>query len=291
MRDLPAAFRRHLQSGATTLCHCWKLTPKDNPPQGFTDHDRDILFGGVLYKAASGFTASAIESGLGLKIDNLEVEGALSSHGLSAEKIAAGFYDNADVEITRVNWLSPQERVLLRKGNLGEIRRTPHGFQAELRGLAHKLNQPIGRLYQYLCDADLGDRRCRVPLNDARFRASGSVQSPEGARLFHASALASYQDGHFTGGKISFASGNNNGFASEVRSHRKEARHALITLWQSAPHPLRQGDRFTISAGCDKRFLTCRAKFNNAVNFQGFPHMPGNDFAHSYARPQNAERA
>ncbi|MEL6857552.1 MAG: DUF2163 domain-containing protein [Pseudomonadota bacterium] len=29
---------------------------------------------------------------------------------------------------------------------------------------------------------------------------------------------------------------------------------------------------------CDGRFETCRDVFNNVENFQGFPHMPGNDF-------------
>ncbi len=44
-------------------------------------------------------------------------------------------------------------------------------------------------------------------------------------------------------------------------------------------------DTFTVSAGCDKHFATCQAKFANTVNFRGFPHMPGNDFVTAIARP------
>jgi uncharacterized phage protein (TIGR02218 family) len=44
-------------------------------------------------------------------------------------------------------------------------------------------------------------------------------------------------------------------------------------------------DAFTITAGCDKRFSTCRARFANAVNFRGFPHIPGNDFVIGYPVP------
>jgi uncharacterized phage protein (TIGR02218 family) len=40
-----------------------------------------------------------------------------------------------------------------------------------------------------------------------------------------------------------------------------------------------------VTAGCDKRFETCRTKFANAVNFRGFPHLPGNDFVVAYAVP------
>jgi uncharacterized phage protein (TIGR02218 family) len=45
-------------------------------------------------------------------------------------------------------------------------------------------------------------------------------------------------------------------------------------------HPgaaLAEDAAFTIYAGCDKRLATCRAKFDNVINFRGFPHMPGND--------------
>ena len=38
-------------------------------------------------------------------------------------------------------------------------------------------------------------------------------------------------------------------------------------------------DAFTITAGCDKHFKTCKAKFDNSANFRGFPHVPGIDFA------------
>ncbi len=30
--------------------------------------------------------------------------------------------------------------------------------------------------------------------------------------------------------------------------------------------------------GCDKRFATCGARFGNAINFRGFPTVPGGDF-------------
>lgn len=35
-------------------------------------------------------------------------------------------------------------------------------------------------------------------------------------------------------------------------------------------------------ATCDKRWLTCRQTFDNALNFQGFPDIPGDDFLTAY---------
>ena len=49
------------------------------------------------------------------------------------------------------------------------------------------------------------------------------------------------------------------------------------------PEPLPIADTFVVTAGCDKRFATCRDRFANAVNFRGFPHIPGNDFVMRYA--------
>ena len=65
MRDLPPALAASLASGATTLCWCWRITPRIGPPLGFTDHDRDLTFDGTTFEAASGFTATEIRESVG----------------------------------------------------------------------------------------------------------------------------------------------------------------------------------------------------------------------------------
>jgi uncharacterized phage protein (TIGR02218 family) len=37
--------------------------------------------------------------------------------------------------------------------------------------------------------------------------------------------------------------------------------------------------------GCSKTATTCRVKFNNLLNFRGFPHIPGEDWLASYPVP------
>ena len=87
-----------------------------------------------------------------------------------------------------------------------------------------------------------------------------------------------WPDGWFTAGRIGFTSGANNGLAVEVKTHRVDAGGVSIELWQQMPEPIAAGDTFVVTAGCDKRFATCRDRFANTVNFRGFPHIPGNDF-------------
>jgi uncharacterized phage protein (TIGR02218 family) len=284
MKLLPPGLATHLASGATTLAWCWRLTRRDGTRQGFTDHDHDIVFDGTTFEAAAGFTASEIKDAVGLSVDNLEVESALSSEGLSEQDLAAGLYDDARVEIFRVNWQAPADRVLMRSGSLGEVRRAGIAFAAEVRGLAHYLQQPKGRLFQFGCDADLGDQRCGINPNSPAYRGVGTIDSVASARRFTAAGLGAFADGWFTRGLVTFTSGANVGRAVEVKRHELRDGVVTIELWQEPGEMLAVSDTFTVTAGCDKQLPTCRAKFANVVNFRGFPHMPGNDFVTSFAR-------
>ena len=245
---------------------------------GFTDHDGDITFGGVTCEADAGFTGSEMESRAGLAADNLEVAGALRSDRLTAEKLQAGAYDNATVEIWLVNWQDVAQRLLLRAGTLGEARHGGVGFTAEIRGVAQALDQPRGRIFGKSCDAVLGDGRCKFNL----VAAAGVVSGAEAARRLTATGLGAYAAEWFTRGEITFTSGANAGRAMEVKAHGKAGSIATLELWQPMAAAISAGDGFTVTPGCDKQFATCKAKFNNTANFRGFPHMPGNDFVSSY---------
>ena len=285
MKSLPPSLQSHLATGATTLAWCWRVTRSDGAVLGFTDHDRDLTFDGTTFEAATGFTASEIKDALGLSVDNLEVSSALNSDQLNADDLAGGLYDDAGVEIWRVNWQDTNQRVLMRAGSLGEVRRAGTAFSAEVRGLAHYLQQPKGRLFQSGCDADLGDARCGVDVDDPAFRGTGTTIAASRLRLFTASGLDAFAAGWFTRGLVTFTSGANAGRAQEVKRHSLSGVTATLELWQPMALPIEAGDTFTITAGCDKQFATCRAKFANAANFRGFPHMPGNDYILAVARP------
>jgi uncharacterized phage protein (TIGR02218 family) len=103
VRAIPEALQAHLDSRATTLCWCWRVTRGDGTKLGFTDHDRSLTFGGTDFEAATGFTGTEIAGAVGLAVDSLDVESALRSDRLNEDDLAAGFYDNAVVEIFRVN--------------------------------------------------------------------------------------------------------------------------------------------------------------------------------------------
>jgi uncharacterized phage protein (TIGR02218 family) len=278
MRTLPPGLAAHLGGGATTLCRCWKLVRRDGTAFGFTDHDRDLAFGGATFAARTGLEAAEATQELGFAVGGGEVAGALVSAGLTESDLAAGLYDDASVETWLVNWANVDERLLADIGSIGEIRRADGAFVAEVRGLMHRLDEERGRLYRATCSADLGDTRCGIDLALPAYTATATVAATDGALTLTTNGLASFADDFFAGGKLSWTSGLNAGLSIEVKAHRLAGTTAELELWQRAPRTIAAGDGFRVTAGCDKRFDTCRQKFANVENFRGFPHMPGNDF-------------
>ncbi len=283
MKTLSSALAAHLASGATTLCRCWRIERRDGAIQGFTDHDRDLVIDGVTYRAATGLSASRIDSTLGLSVDNMSVIGVLADESLDENALSQGLYDEANVTLMLVNWQDTSQRTILKAATIGEVTRSEKSFTAELRGLSAKLDEPQGRRYMFGCDADLGDARCGVNLSDPLLNGTGAVASIiDEARVFAASGLGAFVGEWFTRGKLTWTSGANNGLAVEIKRHSLAAGVHQIECWLPAPLPIAVGDAFAITAGCDKQFSTCQAKFANAARFRGFPYMPGNDFAVSY---------
>jgi uncharacterized phage protein (TIGR02218 family) len=277
VRTIPPALQAKLDGGATTLARCFVVTRRDGAVQGFTDHDEDIVLDGVTCRARTGVTASEATQQLGLAVSGAEISGALASDTLNESDLGAGLYDAADVSVHLVDWSEPTLHVLLACGVLGEVRREGGAFTAELRSLAHRLQEESGRLYTATCDADLGDTRCTVDPTSSAYRGAGTVLAVTAAGAFTTSGLDAFVNAWFDGGKLTWSSGANAGSSMEVKIHRAAAVVA-IELWQAMPQPIAVGDMFAVTAGCDKRFATCRDRFANGVNFRGFPAIPGNDF-------------
>jgi uncharacterized phage protein (TIGR02218 family) len=122
-------------------------------------------------------------------------------------------------------------------------------------------------------------------LSSPVYRGAGAIVAVSSARRITASGLDAYASDWFTHGLVTFTSGAASGQKVEVKRHTFVGGIVTLELWQPAREPLTSGQTFTVTAGCDKHLGTCIAKFSNAANFRGFPHMPGNDFLTRIARP------
>lgn len=271
MRQISDTLAAKLASGVTTLAHVWRVRRRDGETFAFTDHDRPLAFDTLVAAPLQGVSGGAIEKSIGLGTDSASIEGALAADAITEDALAAGAWDGARVDIYRVDWSAPSDRVHLFAGRIGEVRRGVLAVEAELRGLQTSLNVPVGRVFSRFCDADLGDGRCGKDIEVGVFRGEGVITEVLGSHVFKASGLATFEDQWFARGRISWVSGG----VSEVAVHRAEGEVAVVELLDRAT--LSEGAAFAIYAGCDKRFETCRAKFNNILNFRGFPFMPGTD--------------
>ena len=278
------SLAEHLALGATTIARAWALTRADGAVLGFTDHDRDLSFEGITFRADAGLSARALEQVTGLAVDNSEAVGALRDAGLTEADIMAGRYDGAELRIWQVNWADPGQRELLFRGSLGEITRAGGAFRAELRGLSEALNTQGGRVYHAACGAVLGDGACRVDLDAPGFSAEVAVVGVEDGQRVRFAPIDTVAPGWFAQGRAVVQSGAAQGLIGHIREDRAEAGARVISLWEGLRAPVVPGDLVRLEAGCDKQAVTCREKFANLLNFRGFPHIPGDDWMTAYPR-------
>ncbi len=271
-------FEAHFAAGLTTVARCWLLTRRDGAVYGFTDHDVDLSFGGVTFKADTGLTARALQQTTGLSIDNTEALGALSDVAVREDDIRAGRFDGAEVEAWLVNWDEIDQRLMQFRGNLGEVTRSAGAFTAELQGLTEALNQSQGRAFQAPCGAVLGDAGCKFDFSVPGYLAERAVEEVDQGTIFRFADFTGFEDRWFERGRLLVETGAAAGLVGLVKNDRLTTDGRTIELWEALRAPIVPGDMLRIEAGCDKRVDTCRLKFNNILNFQGFPDIPGDDW-------------
>jgi uncharacterized phage protein (TIGR02218 family) len=288
MGGMDPGFAAHVASGQTTLCRAWAVTRTDAVQFGFTDHDRPLGFEGVTFKADTGLTAQALMQSTGLSVDNSEAIGALSDAAISEADIEAGRFDGAEVRAWLVNWADPSVRWLQFRGTMGELRRSGGAFYAELRGLSEALNRPLGRVYQKPCTAVLGDVSCGFDPDTPGYFETRAVAQLSEAREFRWADLAGFEPGWFARGRLEVMTGAAKGLWGLIKQDRFEDGERVVELWEPLRGGIVAGDNVRLEAGCDKRMATCRLKFNNLVNFQGFPDIPGEDWVMAVPKQSGA---
>lgn len=279
---IPDELQAHLASGTTMVCRCWSVRRRDGVELGFTDHDRDLTFDGIVFRANSGMTARALQQTTGLAVDNTEALGALSDASVTEADIQAGRFDGAEVRAWLVHWAEVSQRMLQFRGTFGELQRAGGAFQVELRGLTEALNTPQGSVYQAPCPAILGDKRCRFDLSTPGYFSERAVEAVTEGRVFTFADATGFEDRWFERGRFEVLSGEASGLTGLVKNDRITPEGRRVDLWQALRAPVQAGDMVRIEAGCDKRAESCRSKFNNFLNFRGFPDIPGEDWLMSY---------
>jgi uncharacterized phage protein (TIGR02218 family) len=271
MKTLPALLDTHYSGGTTTLADLLKITRTDGEVFAFTSAAEDVTISGQLYTSAQGLNISSIEVSAGFAVDNLELTTLDDGTVFTKAEVLAGVWRNADFVISRYNWKNPTDGVEVRMaGTVGEVNMHRGYITAELRGLQQYLQQPIGSVSSKTCRARLGDALCTKNLTS--FTHTGTVTSAASNQIFTASAMAQAAD-YFAEGILTWTGGVNSGLIVKVKGFAS----GVFTLMLPMLQTITAGDSFSVVAGCQKRLTDCTTKFNNVLNFQGEPHLPGID--------------
>jgi uncharacterized phage protein (TIGR02218 family) len=231
----------------------------------FTDTDHDVPFNGDVY------TPEAISHG------NLQQSDEQSSMTLDVKVPAlnpvADFFRTPFLPGRQV-WLtvytthlgSGDPPAIRFRGSVGQC--TFDGAQATLNCLP--LSRAISRsipiqLMQRLCTNTLYDGLCQA--DPDAFRVDRTIVSIVGLTIT-LDAPTGHPAEYFDGGFI-------NSVKDYPATIRKDPGDGTLILMYNPGWA--EGDAIAIFAGCDKRYITCVAKFHNGPHFQGFPFMPDDD--------------
>ena len=173
MRPLPTALQAHLDARVTTLCRCFRIERSDGAVLGFTDHDRPLVFDGTDFEPADGLDASEDVSGTGFAVGGMEVLGRADLGPARPGRPRGGPLRQCRGERPPRQLVDAVGAVSASRRALGEVTREDGAFRAEIRGLAAALDETRGRAFRPTCDADLGDSRCGIDLDDPDFRGTG----------------------------------------------------------------------------------------------------------------------
>ena len=262
-----------LDGPLTSLAFCWAVERRDGAGLGLTSCDQPIERTGVRFEAAPGMMPAAISRKAGLEAASSEITGAVTSRALAAGDLAAGRWDGAALTLSAVDWTGGDvEQIALSSGEIGEVAVEGETFTTELRGSAMKLDAPICPVTSPTCRASLGDDKCRVDMAGRSIRATVVTSTSDTVTLDRV------VEARFLLGRLRYLSGGNCGLKTVIWAVSGSA----VRTRDLPPVEVKAGDVIELREGCDKLFATCSARFGNALNFRGEPHVPGNDLLTRY---------
>lgn len=258
-----------------TVATFWRIYRRDGVTLGFTSHDRDLTFGGIVHRAAPGMVPAAIRLTADLANDSAEVEGALSHDAIREADLAAGLFDEASIAIGAVDWQSLEHHTLY-TGDLGLIEDDRRGFSASLRSAKHLLEHDLVPRTSPTCRAQFCGPGCG--LSAARFT---QVYPLEAIDLdFNRVRFAGVASADYIDGLLRLRDGPQTGTSFGIVSADGD--------WLMLDRPLVTGTAIGTLAelreGCDHTIATCASRFDNARSFRGEPFLPGNDLLTRYGR-------
>lgn len=174
-----------------------------------------------------------------------------------------------DVTISRVQLFEgspagPSTVYVVFKGYVASVVFNDEEASLELHPFNERFRREMPRYtYQSLCNHELYDARCKVV--EGFFDYSGLVSGVNG-NLITVNGASGAGATAFVGGFIRTLAGDN---WRQILAQDGDTLTLLIPF-----NTVVIGTTMVLQQGCDHSLSTCLSKFNNVVNFGGFPYVP-----------------
>ncbi len=263
MKDVSAEFIAKEEAETkrpSELYHIWR---EGGVNWRYTSLDDRVVYGGYTYEPAA-LNRSEVKWNSNVEVTELTIRiGYLNDPVL--QFVAMNPVEVLWVSIMRIHL--DMDPIVADVIFLGQIKSVSFkGVQAEAKcvGFEHVLRKPVPTWrYQINCNHWLFDAKCTKNRNDYKVTTIVTIDSTK-IKLSAWPAFSDYADRYFTLGTVVF-----NGIWRTITAHVG----VEITVAYQIPG-LISGSVVDVYPGCDRRAETCRDKFNNTVNFLGFPFIP-----------------
>lgn len=259
---------------------------------------------GCWYRADLGAGPSSSETSIDpSRSGNSNLTLFFVSESLSEAIVGSGLLDGARWE----HFMAPPDlswRMPKGAGWVAEVTEGgqdgPGAINLSFVGMEQVLSGDILETTGTMCRYELGDERCGVDVsvpdrNGKPIQKTGLSVSEVGnnanaarsdKRSLRCSALGSDPDGHWSGARVRFSTGNNAAWgwfpversgASTLNPNAIPGSHGPGWIEFSLPLPnvIQVGDQFEIWAGCNKILLgDCKNRYNNVKRFGGESDIP-----------------
>lgn len=261
----------------TQNCQIWTITRRDGKVYRYTSLDRNLTYGGHVYKACGSMDPSASQNGATLgEVGSQSLTGLITDDGITEAELFGGLFDDAFVTTYLIDWSAPTiPPRRLASGWVGRVSQGPAFHTMEVLSVGARLEQTaLVQVVSPSCRWQFGDSRCGVNVEAMKLPATIRRVINRGDLVLNIATPP--DDGRiWASGRIRFLDGPCAGMVCEYKG--VDFATGQIVLWSPAGLLPSAGNAVEVLPGCDlTRGGGCKA-YNNRINFGGFADVPGAD--------------
>jgi len=237
---------------------CFQFVLQNGRKIHLTSADKKIIYEDICYMPNSGITLDSAHFNDSAH-NEVKLRGVFENGGIEKN------FDLDGMNV-KIFFHFPQKSLFLEWIELlySEIQYDGMNFILILKPEIYKLHKSILQNFAANCRADFGDNKCKV-------------RSIEYSTIYEVASITKRSirivgctrpDGFFTGGKAYFDCGSK----YDIKSHIGD--NIILTKCCVQECVAGAGLKITLTPSCDKKFITCCNRYNNAVNFRGEPKIP-----------------